>query len=67
MITILLIIIYLIGVVATAVLLYISLEEGYKVTIMDLMIGILCCATSWVGIFISVVVIFSNFVVFTKK
>lgn len=67
MITMLLIIIYLIGVVATAVFLYISLEEGYRVTIGDLTIGILCCATSWVGFFSSAAVIFGNFVVFTKK
>ena len=62
-----LLIIYLVGVIATAVLLFCSLEKGYKVTLGDLIAGCLICLLSWIG-FISVIMIcFSDYVVFTKK
>lgn len=62
-----LLIIYLLGVIATAVLLFYSLEKGCKVTVGDLIPGFLICLISWVG-FISIILIcFSDHVIFTKK
>ena len=60
-------VIYLLGFIATAVSLFCSLEKGYRVTLGDLIAGVLICLLSWMG-FIGVMMIwFSDYVVFTKK
>lgn len=60
-------VIYLIGVIATAVLCYLSLEKGYKVTVFDLFMGFLVSLCSW-GAFITLVfIIYNDKVVFIKK
>ena len=60
-------IIYLSGVIATAVLLYLSLEKGYKVLIFDLLFGFLLSLCTWIAFFIILFIIYGDKEVFTKK
>lgn len=60
-------IIYLLGCIASAVLLYRALDEGEKVTVGGLIMAIFICAFSWFSFFVCLVIMFSDNVVFTKK
>lgn len=60
-------VIYLSGVIATAVLLYLRLEKGYKVIIFDLLFGFLLSLCSWIAFFIILFIIYGDKEIFTKK
>lgn len=60
-------IIYLSGAIATAVLCYLSLEKGCKVTVFDLLFGFLFSLCSWVAFFVILLIIYGDKEVFTKK
>lgn len=60
-------IIYLIGVITTAVLLYLSLEKGCKVTVFDLLFGFLLSLCSWIAFIVILLTIYGDKEVFTKK
>ena len=62
-----LLIIYLLGIVASLILMYRSLEKGDRVTVGDIMLALIYSLSSWVGFIIVVGMLFSNYVVFTKK
>ena len=62
-----LLIIYLLGIVASLTLMYRSLEKGDRVTVGDIMLALIYSLSSWVGFIIVVGMLFSNHVVFTKK
>lgn len=60
-------IIYLFGVVATVLLLYCSLEHGYKITIGDIGFTLIISVFSWVAFVFALGMFFADYVVFTKK
>ena len=60
-------IIYILGVVATMLLLYCSLEHGLKITIGDIAFALGISVFSWLTFVISLITIFADRVVFTKK
>jgi len=62
-----LIIIYLSGVIATAVICYFGLEKGCKVTVFDLLFGFLLSLCSWVAFITILLTIYGDKEVFTKK
>lgn len=62
-----LLIVYLLGVVAILVLTYCSLEKGYRVTIGDIIKVLICSISSWIGFIVVFFMLFSDYVVFTKK
>ena len=64
---ILILIIYLLGVIATGVLLYCSLEKGYEVTVENLITAFLLCVLSWLAFPFILGYMFSDYVVFRKK
>lgn len=62
-----LLIIYLLGIVASLTLMYRSLEKGDRVTVGDIILAFIYSLSSWVGFIIVIGMFFSNYVVFTKK
>lgn len=60
-------IIYLSGIIAAVILFYLSLEKGYKVTIFDLVFGILISLFSWAAFIIFLLIVYNDKVVFIKK
>lgn len=62
-----LLIIYLLGIVASLTLMYRSLEKGDRVTVGDIMLALIYSISSWAGFIIVIGMFFSNYVVFTKK
>lgn len=60
-------IIYLIGVIASAVLCYLSLEKGYKVTVFDLLFTFLISLCSWGAFIVTLIFNYGDKVVFIKK
>lgn len=60
-------IIYLLGVFATMLLLYYSLEHGEKITIGDIAFALVISVCSWLAFIIAFIIFFANYVVFTKK
>lgn len=62
-----LLIIYLLGIVASLTLMYRSLEKGDRVTVGDIILALIYSLSSWVGFIIVIGMFFSNYVVFTKK
>ena len=60
-------VIYLCGIIAAVTLSYLSLEKGYKVTVFDLVFGILISLFSWAAVIVFLLVIYNDKVVFTKK
>lgn len=60
-------VIYLSGIVAAVILFYLSLEKGYKVTIFDLVFGILISLFSWAAFIIFLLIVYNDKVVFIKK
>lgn len=60
-------IIYILGFIATVLLLYSSLEHGAKITIGDIMFALIISGFSWLAFVIILGVLFVNYVVFTKK
>lgn len=60
-------IIYLGGIIATAVICYFSLEKGCKVTVFDLFFGFLLSLCSWVAFVSMLFIIYGDKEVFTKK
>ena len=62
-----LLIIYLLGIVASLILMYRSLEKGDRVTVGDIILALIYSLSSWVGFIIVIGMFFSNYVVFTKK
>ena len=64
---ILFLVIYLLGVVAAAVFMYLSLEKGQEVTVSELVMAFFTIALSWIAIPILLCVLLGDHVVFTKK
>ena len=64
---ILFLIIYILGVVATMLLLYCSLEHGAKITIGEIAFAFVMSGFSWLSFFTALIVFFADRVVFTKK
>lgn len=62
-----LLIIYLLGIVASLILMYRSLGKGDRVTVGDIILALIYSLSSWVGFIILICMLFSNYVVFTKK
>ena len=62
-----LLIIYLLGIVASLTLMYRSLEKGDRVTVGDIILALIYSLSSWVGFIIVIGMFFSNHIVFTKK
>lgn len=62
-----LLIIYLLGIVASLILMYCSLGKGDRVTVGDIILALIYSLSSWVGFIILICMLFSNYVVFTKK
>lgn len=62
-----LLIIYLLGIIASLTLMYRSLEKGDRVTVGDIILALIYSLSSWVGFIIVIGMFFSNYVVFTKK
>jgi hypothetical protein len=60
-------IIYLLGVIATVLLLYYSLEHGSKITIGDIVFVLVISMFSWLAFVICLVIFFADYVVFIKK
>ena len=60
-------IIYILGVVATVLLFYFTLEKGTKVTVMDIAFILVISIFSLVSFIISLLFIYSDEIVFTKK
>ena len=60
-------IIYLSGVIATAILCYFGLEKGYKVTVFELFFALLLSLCSWVAFISILFIIYGDKEVFTKK
>ena len=60
-------IIYLSGVIATAVLYYCTLEKGCKVTVFELFFSLLLSLCSWVAFILMLFIIYGDKEVFTKK
>lgn len=52
-------IIYLLGVVATGLLLYFSLEHETKITIGDIVVALIISVFSWFAFFIGLIIFFS--------
>ena len=59
--------IYLLGVVATILLLYYSLEHGLEITVGDIVFALIISMFSWLTFVICFVILFADYVVFTKK
>lgn len=59
--------IYLLGVIATMLLLYYSLEHGTKITVAEIAFALLVSTFSWMTFIIVLIVIFADYKVFTKK
>ena len=59
--------IYLLGVVATILLLYYSLEHGLEITVGDIVFALIISMFSWLTFVICFVIFFADYVVFTKK
>ena len=64
---ILFLVIYLLGVVATVLLMYCSLEHGWKITVGDIVCTLMISIFSWLSFVIVLFMCFSDHVVFTKK
>lgn len=60
-------IIYLLGVVATALLLYCGLEHGERITISDIAFALLIIIFSWLTFVTTLIILFGDYEVFTKK
>lgn len=60
-------IIYLLGVVATMLFLYCSLEHGLRVTIGDIVIALVISGFSWLAFVTGLIIFFADYVVFIKK
>lgn len=60
-------VIYLCGIVAALILGYLSLEKGYKVTVFDLVFGILISLFSWAAFIMFILIVYNDKVVFIKK
>jgi hypothetical protein len=60
-------IIYLLGVVATVLLMYSSLEHGGEITVGDIVCTLMISIFSWLAFVIFLIMCFSDHVVFTKK
>ena len=60
-------IIYLLGVVATVLLLYYGLEHGEEITIGDIAFALVISVCSWLAFIIAFIIFFADYVVFTKK
>lgn len=60
-------IIYLSGIIATAIICYLGLEKGCKVTVLDLLFGFLFSLFSWVAFITILFIIYGDKEVFTKK
>lgn len=64
---ILFLIIYLLGVVATVLLIYSSLEHGYKITVGNIAYTLMISIFSWLAFVLVLFICFSDYIVFTKK
>ena len=60
-------IIYILGAIATILLLYRSLEHGTKITVAEIAFALLISTFSWLAFFTVLVTLFSDHVVFIKK
>ena len=60
-------VIYLSGIIAAAILFYLSIEKGCKVTVFDLVFGILISLFSWATFIIFLLIVYNDKVVFIKK
>lgn len=60
-------IIYLLGVVATVLLLYCSLGHGVKITIGDTVLALVISVFSWLAFVFILIMFFADYVVFIKK
>ena len=60
-------IIYLSGVIATAIFCYFRLEKGYKIIVFDLLFWFLVSLCSWVAFITTLLFVYGDKVVFTKK
>ena len=60
-------IIYLLGIVATILLIYCSLEHGSKITIGDIMSALVISGFSWLAFVTGLIIFFADYVVFIKK
>ena len=60
-------IVYLLGIVATMLLLYHGLGHGMKITVGDITLAFLIGIFSWLGFIIAFITLFADHEVFTKK
>lgn len=67
MTSIILLVVYLLGVVATIVGMYCDLEKGERVTVNQMLFNLLISSFSWIGFIFFCVVAYGNRVIFTKK
>jgi energy-converting hydrogenase Eha subunit B len=65
--TVLYIILYILGVVATMATIYCSLDKGYVITLSDLTVAVIISLTSWLGFAASFLMFFGNIKIFIKK
>ena len=67
MIGLILFTIYIVGFVLTLVVLYLSMEEGETVSVLELFLSLACASASWLGFLLVVLNCYGDKVVFTKK
>ena len=67
MITFILLSVYIVGFIATLVLLYLAMEKGDTVSVSELCQSLVLAFFSWIGVLVIVLFFYGDKVVFTKK